>query len=140
VNESVALLFHNLDSIKLISDLQRFQNVTFTGRISGKVEARMNALAIWQELKTPDFGDGPPGWRCFGGIFELMSPKGDKSQIADHGDSGAWVVDEFGGLKGWIGVLIGKQGTRAYGCFAQHILKALQGNPAFPDGLILPLH
>ena len=133
-----SLSTESLDRVKSISDLQRFQNVTFTGRSTGKVDARLNALSIWNEMKTPAFGDGPAGWRCFGGIFELMGRKGDKSQIAASGDSGAWVVDQFGGLKSWIGMLIGKQGTRAYGCFAQHILQAIQGSPQFPEGLILP--
>lgn len=135
-----SLSTESLDLVKSISALQRFQAVTFTGRVSGKVEARMNALSIWNELQTPQFGDGPAGWRCFGGIFELMSRRGDRSQIADRGDSGAWVVDEFGGVKGWVGVLIGKQGTRAYGSFAQHILNAVTADQAFPDGLVLPPH
>ncbi len=129
-----------LHGVKSISRLQKFQNVTFTGKISGRVEARMNALSIWNELETPDFGAGDPGWRCFGGIFELMSRKGDVSQIAEEGDSGAWITDEFGGQKSWVGVLIGKQGTRAYGCFAQHILNAIKQDQEFPDGLILPPH
>ena len=124
--------------VRGIGQIHRFQRVTFRGKESGIVAAQVNAATIWQEIYTADFGDGPSGFRCFGDIFELASIKGDVAPIALEGDSGAWIVDEAGGLRSWNGVLIAQQGTRAYGCFAEHILDAVRMDAAFPNGLAFP--
>jgi hypothetical protein len=124
--------------VRAISQVHRFQSVTIRGKESGTVAAQMNTATIWQDIYTQNFGDGPEGFRCFGDIFELASPQGDVAPIAVEGDSGAWVLDEVSGLRNWVGVLIGNQGTRAYGCFAEHILNAVRQDPAFPNGLALP--
>jgi hypothetical protein len=124
--------------VRAISQIHRFQSVMFRGKESGSVAAQMNSATVWQEIYTQNFGDGPEGFRCFGDIFELASPQGDVAPIAVEGDSGAWVTDEVGALRNWVGVLIGNQGTRAYGCFAEHILNAVRQYPWFPNGLALP--
>jgi hypothetical protein len=115
-----------------------FQPVSFVGKVSGKVNAQMNCVSLWQEILTEDFGDGPSGWRCFGELFELAGRSGDVRPIAAEGDSGAWVIDEVEGLRSWDGVVVANQGTRAYGCFAEYIMDAIRAQPEFGLALTLP--
>jgi hypothetical protein len=133
--------------VRAIAQIHPFQPVIYGGIVSGTVEAQINALTIWQEFlfhpfEDRPFGasywDEPKGFRCFGRIFELAGRRGDLAPVAKEGDSGAWVVDEVHGLKSWDGILIGQQGMRAYGCFADRVVESLRGHPEFPDGLALP--
>lgn len=124
--------------LRRIEQMHSFQPVTYVGKVHGEMRVQLNGLTIWLEILTPFFGDGwPEGLRCFGRIFELAGRKGDAGPIATEGDSGAWIVDEAGGLSSWNGILIGYQGTRAYGCFAEHVMNALP-SANFPEGLVMP--
>jgi hypothetical protein len=137
IQADVSLAFSKPHHVRPITQIHSFQPVTYTGKVHGTVKAQVNAATIWQEILTPNFGDGPEGLRCFGDIFELAGRRGDLAPIASEGDSGAWVLDDAGGLSSWNGVLIGYQGVRAYACFAEHVLSAVQGMPEFPDGLVI---
>ena len=127
------------DRVRGPAQMLRFQPVMFTGKTSGTVEAQLNAVTVWQEFYTHPFGDGPAGFRCFGGVFELAGREDDNSPVAAGGDSGAWIVDDLDGLRSWNGVVIATQGNRAYACFAERLLEAVRGHGSFPDGLSLSL-
>lgn len=123
--------------VRSIEKLLQFEPVTLSGKVSGFVEAQMNAVTIWQEIYTHPFGDGLEGYRCFGDVFELASRDGDNGPIVKPGDSGAWILDDSNDLRGWVGILFGHQGSRAYGCFAQHVMSELSDCLEFPNGLIV---
>jgi hypothetical protein len=109
--------------------------VRFVGKESGHVKAELGPVTIWHEFEFEDFGDGPPGRRCFGTLFELNDGEGDVSAVAQPGDSGAWVFDD-GVYGAWIGMLIARQGRRAYGCFSEFIYDAILNSGVFPNSLV----
>jgi hypothetical protein len=99
------------------------------------VQAQLTAVTLWHEIDFKDFGDGPPGRRCFGTLFEMSDLGGDRKHLAQEGDSGAWVYDNLKDVRNWNGMLIATQGRRAYGCYADFIMQAL--NNAFSGGLTM---
>ena len=117
--------------------MSSYQMVTFVGKESGFVQAQLSGVTLWYEIDFMDFGEGPPSTRCFGTIFEMSDLSGDRSVLARPGDSGAWVFDNMGDMRCWNGMLIGRQGKRAYGCYAEFIMNALANIPAIPGGLAI---
>jgi hypothetical protein len=111
-----------------------YQRAAFIGKESGRVEVQLNAVTLWHEVDFQDFGDGPAGPRCFGALFELSGLEGDRKDLAQPGDSGAWVFDEGGEVRFWNGMLVARQGRRAYGCYAEFIWQALTACSDFPQG------
>ena len=88
---------------------------------------------------TKRFDKDEPGFRCFGEILELAGLDEDEKPFIAEGDSGAWVVDEIGGVRSWDGIMIAHQGVRGYASFAEHALESLrQVKGPFPAGLRLP--
>lgn len=122
--------FH-IDEVRPTDCMEQDSIVTFCGKESGFVEARISGVSIWKEMETNQFGTGQSGIRCFGNLFELMSPRGDTKRVAQHGDSGAWIVDDDTSMRRWNGILIGVQGRRAIASFASHAMRSIQS--LYPD-------
>jgi hypothetical protein len=117
--------------LRRVAKMSSYQRVTFTGKESGRVNARLGGVTLWHPVETEEIGDGPAGDRCFGTIFEMTDAGDDRYEVAQPGDSGAWVFDEVDGMRCWNGMLIGRQGKRAYGCYAEHILDAIARDGRF---------
>lgn len=117
--------FH-IDEVRSTDFMEQDSIVTFCGKRSGFVEARISGVSIWKEIETPQFGTGQSGVRCFGNLFELMSPRGDTKRVAQPGDSGAWIVDDDTSMRRWNGILIGVQGRRAIASFASYAMSSIQ--------------
>lgn len=124
--------------VRAIQQMAQEQPVVHHGKESGPKKARIAALTAWQAIYTEDFGEGPPGFRCFGGLFQLMGRRGDLTGIAKPGDSGALITDSQSGLTSWDGILVARQDTRAYGCFAELAFRAFRQDRSLPANLVLP--
>jgi hypothetical protein len=126
------------DVLRPAAKMSPYQRVTFVGKESGPVEAQLSGVTLWHEIDTKDFGDGfPKGSRCFGTIFEMTDLAGDRRDLAQEGDSGAWVMDQVEDMRCWNGMLIARQGRRAYGCYAEFVLEALRQDAQFPQGVAM---
>jgi hypothetical protein len=112
-----------------IADMDQDDQVVFVGQKSGHTPAKVAEMNIWKELKI----NGAP--TCFSDLFvidHLIYPY-IASNLAQPGDSGAWVTSVSGATASWDGMLIGGDGIRAYCCFAENIMSTLSTEP-----LILP--
>lgn len=121
--------------VQRCEEMSSYQRVQFVGKESGLVHAQVSAVTLWHEIDFMDFGEGVAGTRCFGTLFELSDRVGDKHELAQPGDSGAWIFDSGCEAHTWNGILIARQGKRAYGCYAEHIMTALNQHTEFPGGL-----
>jgi hypothetical protein len=126
-----------VDGIRNPARMIPYQPVLFVGKESGRVEAQLSGVTMWHELYFPEPGDKYIP-RCFGTIFEMSDRRGDQvDTLAQPGDSGSWIVDEIGDMRQWNGMLVGRLGRRAYGCYAHLILQACQNAVGFPGGVAL---
>jgi hypothetical protein len=125
------------DALRRAIKMVPYQPVAFIGKESGWVDAQLSGATLWLEIEFEDFGDGLAGPRCFGTLFELSDFAGDRRTVARPGDSGAWVFDNSDGLRCWNGILIARQGHRAYGCYADLVMQSLSASPQFPGGLAI---
>jgi hypothetical protein len=126
------------DILRSSAKMSPYQHVTFVGKESGRVNAQLTAATLWHEIDTKEFGDGfPEGSRCFGTLFEMSDFSGDRHELAQEGDSGAWVMDQVEDMRCWNGMLIGVQGRRAYGCYADFIVQALRQDDQFQQGVAM---
>jgi hypothetical protein len=118
--------------VRPIADMQQNDAVFFVGKVSKRVDAQIEGVVIWFEI---EYHDGP---RCFASGFSLKprAPRYLYGQLAQPGDSGAWVLAEDAAGLCWTGVLIGSDDAHAYGCFAETILDA--STAQIPGGLLLP--
>jgi hypothetical protein len=123
--------------VRRCAKMNPYQPISFVGKVSGLVQAQLSAVTLWHEIEIENFGDGPMGIRCFGSLFEMCDAQGDRQELAKPGDSGAWVFDDFNDQRCWNGILIAHQGKRAYGCYAEYIMRALNNHAAFPGGLAI---
>lgn len=108
------------NSIFPIKDMRPNMKVSFVGKSSGRVDARLGALTIWDQIESVS------GKRCFGRIFQLRSIEKQylTSALAKPGDSGSWVTFFDGFLTQWCGVIIGSDGGgTAYACFAETTIR-----------------
>ena len=122
VPKSIFAVLPRVETIRVAASMTPYNPVSFTGKISGRTSAFLGGCTIWHSLKFAD------GMRCFGSIFEITCPEGRRGPLARKGDSGAWIMDNIGGLNCWCGMLIAayEDNDRAYCCFAQDILEACQ--------------
>lgn len=122
-----------VNNIRPITAIRKNDRVTFTGKTKGRVDARIGALTLWDQIEFPD------GVRCFGRIFEIKLPTREyvRQDLAHPGDSGSWVVFQVGDVVAWYGMVISCDGGQAYGCFAQYILDECNTSGAFPGGIEL---
>lgn len=106
-----------IDHLSLIKNMSPRDPVIFVGMTSGRVEAKLGELNVWDTIDV----DGNP--HCFGDLFVMKhrQPPYLNRSLAQSGDSGAWVVNESDGVVGWDGMIIAGDGTQAYGCFAEKI-------------------
>jgi hypothetical protein len=122
------------DSVATVASMSPYQRVHFCGKESGYVDAQLGNVTVWHEIDFENFGDGPAGTRCFGSIFELTDLYGDEKGVARSGDSGAWIYSsDTGELKLWNGMLLGRQGRRAYGCYAEEVMNAIRNEAGYSD-------
>jgi hypothetical protein len=121
------------NTIRPIAAIRKNDRVTFTGKTRGRVEAKVGALTLWDQIEFPD------GVRCFGRVFQLKSPIHEyvREDLANPGDSGSWVVFQMDGLVVWYGMVISCDGGQAYACFADYILEDCNSCGAFPGGVRL---
>ncbi|NWL03629.1 hypothetical protein DM790_22650 [Flavobacterium collinsii] len=101
--------------ISSISELSPYTKVSFIGKSSGRVEARLGPLTIWHKINSNE------GSRCFGRIFQLFPLHNQYTvePLAKPGDSGAWILIDDGLNRKWCGVVIAAENGIAYGCFAE---------------------
>ena len=126
----------SVDGVRDPARMNPYQPVTLVGKVSGRVEAQLVGVTAWHELLFPDErGEYIP--YCFGSLLEISDPQGDRGELVRTGDSGAWIVDEVGGMRLWNGMLVARLGTRAYGCYAQFILDDCNAAPELPGGVAL---
>jgi hypothetical protein len=111
------------DGVRDPAKMNPYQPVIFCAKESGRVEAQLTGVTIWHELLFED-SSGAYFPYCFGTLFEMSDRFGGNGALARPGDSGAWVIDEVGGMRLWNGMLIARLGSRAYGCYAKFILDA----------------
>jgi hypothetical protein len=124
------------DGVRDPARMNPYQPVAFVGKESGRVDAQLTGVTIWHELLFPDAaGNYVP--HCFGTIFEMSGLRGDRKDLVKSGDSGAWIIDEAGGVRMWNGMLVARLGARAYGCYAQFIIDACNAAQEFPGGVAL---
>lgn len=121
------------NAVRPIPAIRKNDRVTFTGKTRGRVDAKVGALTLWDQVEFPD------GFRCFGRLFELKSPTRDyvREDLASPGDSGSWVVFQVDNLTVWYGMVISCDGGQAYACFADYILEECNSSVAFPGGVRL---
>jgi hypothetical protein len=114
------------------AQMDRSDPVFFVGKESGRVDATLGGVTIWDTIQ---FADGP---RCFSRIFEMRYPRHEyvNSPLAKPGDSGAWVFSEIDNLLSWDGMLIAGDEKSAYGCFSEAILNENRGI-LMPNGVEL---
>ncbi|PSK94170.1 hypothetical protein B0I18_101323 [Taibaiella chishuiensis] len=119
------------DKIAKISEMSPNMKVSFTGKSSGTVEARLGPLTLWDQIEFEE------GKRCFGRIFQLK-PLGRQyiySPLARHGDSGSWITQTDGVSTAWCGVVIATGEGRAEACFSETIISKC--NHALGENLTL---
>jgi hypothetical protein len=123
-----------VNDICSIGQMRRNDRVSFTGKVSGVVEAKLGPLTLWDQIRFPD-----DSLRCFGRIFQIDLPTVSyvREVLAAPGDSGSWVVLRTGDLAKWYGMVISCDGGTAYACFAEYILEQCTLSGAFPGGLRL---
>lgn len=127
-----------VNRLRTVAQMVPYQPVEFIGKESGCVKAQLGGVTLWHEIETESFGDGnAKGSRCFGVLFEITDLEGDRNEVAVGGDSGAWVFDRVQQLRSWDGMVIARQGKRAYGCYAEFILNALNQDRQFPNGVAI---
>ncbi len=122
--------------LRQVRNINTYQQVFFDGKVSGRVQAQINAVTIWMPIDLEDYGVGR-GQHCFGNIFQLAPQDERHGHVAQSGDSGAWILDRYGDLNCWNGILIAKQGRYGYGCYAEYVLDACKASREFPGGLAL---
>jgi hypothetical protein len=105
-------------SVQVISNIRKNDRVSFVGKTRGRIEAKIGALTVWDQIKFTD------GVRCFGRIFEVKSPTRQyvREELAYPGDSGSWITFQADELVMWYGMVISCDGGQAYACFADYIL------------------
>jgi hypothetical protein len=113
-----------VDHVNSISNISQGDYVVFVGKTSGLVEAELGSLCIWHEIEI----DNQP--YCFSDLFEMTHrrPFYLNTNLAEGGDSGAWVVNITNNIVGWDGMLIGGDGAQAYGCFSENIMDGWDNN------------
>lgn len=106
------------NKIASISEIRKNDRVTFTGKVSGVVEAKIGALTLWDQINFAD------GTRCFGRIFEInpVNRQYVREELAKPGDSGSMVVLEINSIVKWYGLVVSCDGGKAYACFAEYIM------------------
>jgi hypothetical protein len=120
--------FGNINHISSIANMGPYQPVLLNGCTSGTVKGELGPLNVWYEISMQNTPC------CFSNLFEITPPRPYyfNSALVKGGDSGAWVVNDTAGMRGWDGMLIGCDGAHAFACFAENILKecdsALTGN------------
>jgi hypothetical protein len=121
------------NAIRPVPAIRKNDRVTFTGKTRGRVDAKVGALTLWDQIEFSD------GVRCFGHFFELKSPTLNyiREDLANPGDSGSWVVFRLDDLVVWYGMVISCDGGQAYACFADYILEECNTCGAFPGGVRL---
>ncbi len=124
---------NSVEHIRMIDSMLPHDEVFFYGKVSHKVKAQIKYVCIWDEILI----DNKP--HCFGDVF-VLAPRQRlyvNSDICSPGDSGAWIISDFGGTLNWDGMLFAGDGCHAYCCFAEYILKACKNSLIFPYGLTL---
>jgi hypothetical protein len=118
-------------AVGAIEAIRKHDRVSFTGKTRGRINAKIGALTLWDEVEFAD------GVRCFGRIFEIKSPTRQyvREDLAQPGDSGSWLVFEHDDLVTWYGMVMACDGGQAYACFAEYILDECNGSGAFSGGL-----
>lgn len=106
------------NKIAAVSEIRKNDRVTFTGKVSGLVEARIGKLTLWDQVNFID------GVRCFGRVFELkpVDRQYVRQALAKPGDSGSMVVLKINDVVTWYGIVFSCDGGEAYACFAEYIM------------------
>jgi hypothetical protein len=104
------------------------QPVFFVGKQSGYREAVIGGTTLWHEVEFHD------GVRCFGTLFQLLPPPGERRPLAVPGDSGAWVMDRADAFTCWDGIVMASDGSSAFACYSG-LAKAAIDNALGPTGL-----
>jgi hypothetical protein len=122
-----------VNTVRSIVAMRKNDRVIFTGKRTGRIESKIGALTLWDQIEFPD------GTRCFGRIFEIKSPTREyiRADLAHPGDSGSWIVFQMDDRVAWYGMVISCDGGQAYACFADYILEECKGCGVFPGGLKL---
>jgi len=110
--------FPKIDAVKAIKLMSQRDPVWFTGAVSGRVKGQINSLSIWQEIEIGS------QFHCFGNLFVVEPPKPWylNTNLAQPGDSGAWILSTDGFAIDWNGMLIGGDGAFVYCSFAEKIV------------------
>ncbi|MEM1366627.1 MAG: hypothetical protein AAGG02_01170 [Cyanobacteria bacterium P01_H01_bin.15] len=124
---------NSVEHVRMISSMSLHDKVLFHGKVSGKTEAKIRYLCLWDEILIDD----EP--YCFRDIFVLSSrqPQYLNTALCSPGDSGSWVISDFEDLLSWDGMLFAGDGSHAYCCFAEYILEACKTSDYFRYGLSL---
>jgi hypothetical protein len=114
------LNFPSLPKPSLVTQVSTMTNgdqVVIFGARSGQVDAEISSLCIYHEI------DVSGQKRCFGDIVSLTHrrPWYFNTKLVDHGDSGAWILSQLGGVTAWDGMVFAGDGATAYACFAENI-------------------
>jgi hypothetical protein len=109
---------YTADKTCTVSEMRINFHVSFHGKTSGIVQAKIGPLTIWDEIT---FNDGK---RCFGRIFQLkpIDRQYIHQDLGRSGDSGSWIIYKDGNFVNWYGMLISSDDGYAYGCFAEYIM------------------
>jgi len=121
-----------VNSIRSISSMSRNDIVSFNGKTSGRIEARLGAVTLWD---TVFFGNER---RCFGELFEIkpLERQYIVEELAKPGDSGSWVISELDTLVEWNGMIVSADGSQAYACYAENILETLSSEGKLPSPMV----
>lgn len=129
-----------VNTIRPIQAMRQNDPVTFTGKTRGRIEAKIGALTLWDQIEFYDeLSPGQKRVRCFGRLFEIRAPTYEyvRRELADPGDSGSWVQLQVGELAAWCGMVVSCDGGRAYACFSEYILQECAAPRAFGEELRL---
>ena len=112
--------FPSLSKPSLVTQVSKMttgDHVVIFGERSGQVDAEISSLCLYHEVDVSGYK------RCFGDIFSLTHrrPYYFNTKLVDHGDSGAWILSQIGGVTAWDGMVFAGDGATAYACFAENI-------------------
>lgn len=121
-------------ALNQIVNLNPRDEVLFVGRTSGRREARLTSLSVWDKV------DILGQTCCLRDLFVMSHrpPYYLNTSLARGGDSGAWVVNVLNNVVGWDGMLIADDGAQAYGCFAENIQDELSAYFPHAQFVLLP--